>query len=101
MPTNESNEAVDVARPVALFLEYSYLILLFLGFTASFFSAFYLLWKKNLKVCPILPYLSAAKASSDEQIQRDERLVDPEALFELQIAHIRGARCVSPVDYCV
>lgn len=55
MPSIESSEAVEVPRPVALYLEYSYFILLTLGFTASFFSAIYILWKRLLNVvCPIL-----------------------------------------------
>lgn len=87
-------------RPVALFLEYSYLILLTLGLTASFFSAFYLLWKNIFKVCPNLPYHSAARASSDKEIQRDERLVEAEVLLELQLADVRGERFVSPIGYC-
>lgn len=101
MPNNESSEAVDVPRPVALFLIYSYLILLIIGFTASFFSAFYLLWKKIFKVCLNLPYHSAARASSDKEIQRDERLVEAEVLLELQLADVRGERSVSPFDYCM
>ena len=72
MPTETVGEVPDVPRPVVVFLEAAYIILLTLGILASVSTVCCLLWRFFGNRSRKAPSVTSQEASSDKETQRDE-----------------------------
>lgn len=84
MQGDVTGEFVKVSRPVAILLETAYVVLLAIGFLASFLTAGCLLWKFLGNGRPMSPSFLYAQANSDTTKYKDEESGEERAGLEFE-----------------
>ena len=82
MSTEVGGNVANVPRPVAIFLEAAYIILLTIGIICTFITACHWLWKTFGHRLPMNPFSGPKEAASDKGTQSDDDSCDESAGLE-------------------
>ena len=84
MSSEVIGEFVEVPRPVAIFLESVYVILLALGFLASILTASCLLWRFLGNGRPMSSFFLPVQENSESERYKDEESCEEQASLEFE-----------------